>query len=546
MTDSIQVRGEPLHSAEMPTTLPPDAPLTRRMAPPPIPIIALNRMAYGITEADLAHFNSLGNTDEERLATYVEEQLDPASIDDSDYETRLANTNWVTHNLTAEQLWIDYRRDFDGVTNSALPLDELRRLALLRAVYSKRQLQAIMVDFWHNHFNVHGVQFIIRSMIMSYDRDVMVANALGNFRIFLEAVGTHVSMLYYLDNYTNSSGGPNENYARELFELHGLGEENYLGSGIRQNEVPLDEEGRPIGYVDDDVYEATRCFTGWTVSNSTNNETIGDTGEFYYRDEWHDRFQKTVLGEYIPANQAPLYDGQRVYDLIAAHPGTARYICRKLCRRFIADEPDDTLVQAAADIFLAQKDAPDQIAQVLRFILNSAEFRTTFGTKVKRPFEGLAAHLRATNADIVLDIGYSDGNTIIYRLADAGHQLFDWPAPNGYPDVAGYWLNTTSIYKRWRLFNWLMSDRDENSEYHMDIVGETPPESTSAEGIVDYWIGRIFGYTVPDAERQEFIDFMAAGHNPTYDLPIYTNDETAERLRSLVGLMTMSPSFLLK
>ncbi len=545
MTDSVQVRGEPLRSAELPATLPHDAPLTRRMAPPPIPIIALNRMAYGITEADLAHFNSLGNSDEERLAAYVDEQLDPANIDDSDYENRLVNTNWITHNLTTEQLWIDYRRDFAGETNSALPLDELRRLALLRAVYSKRQLQAVMVDFWHNHFNVHGPQFIIRSMIMAYDRDVMVPNAFGNFRTFLEAVGTNVSMLYYLDNYTNSSGGPNENYARELFELHGLGEENYLGAGIRQHEV-AGYPDNPVGYVDDDVYEATRCFTGWTLSNSTNNPTIGDTGEFYYRDDWHDRFQKQVLGEYIPANQAPLADGKKVYDLLAGHPGTARYICRKLCRRFISDDPDESLVQAAADVFLAQKDAPDQIAQVLRYILNSAEFRTTFGTKVKRPFEGLAAQLRATNANINLDIGDSDGNTIIYRLDDAGHQLFDWPAPNGYPDVAGYWLNTTSIYKRWRLFNWLMSDRDQDDNFHMDIVGETPTDSTSAEGLTDYWIGRIFGYTLPDAERQEFIDFMAAGYNPTYNLPIATNEETAERLRALVGLMFMSPSFLLR
>jgi uncharacterized protein (DUF1800 family) len=541
MTDSVQVRGMALRSADRAATQPHQ---TRNVtALPPLPIIALNRIAYGITEADLAHFNSLGNGDEERLAAYVDLQLDPASISDSDYESRLANSNFVTHNLTTVQLWLDYRRDFDNVTSSALPLDELRRLALLRAVYSKRQLQAVMIDFWHNHFNVHGPQFIIRSMIMAYDRDVLAAHAFGNFRTLIEAVGTNVAMLYYLDNYTNSSGGPNENYARELFELHGLGEENYLGAGIRQHEVagyPVN----PVGYVDDDVYEATRCFTGWTVSDSTNNPTIGDTGEFYYRDDWHDRFQKQVLGEYIPANQAPLADGKKVYDLIAAHPGTARYICRKLCRRFIDDDPDATLVQAAADIFLAQKDAPDQIAQVLRFILNSAEFRTTFGTKVKRPFEGLAALLRATNAEINLDIGYSDGNTIIYRLADTGHELFNWPAPNGYPDVAGYWLNTTSIYKRWRLFNWLMSDRDENDNFHMDIVGQTPTESTTAEGIVDYWIGRIFGYALPEAERLELIDFMAAGYNPTYNLPIFTNEETAERLRSLVGLMFMSPSFL--
>lgn len=547
MTDPVQVRGEPLRSADNRSTLPFDLPLTNsRMAPPSLPVIALNRMAYGITEADLTHFNSLDTSHDARLTAYVEEQLNPAAIDDSAYETRLANSNFVTTNLTTQQLWIDYRRDFAGVTNSSLPLDELRRLALYRAVYSKRQLLAVMIDFWHTHFNVFGPQFIIRSMIMAYDRDVIAPNALGNFRTLLEAVGTDVSMLYYLDNYTNSDDGPNENYARELIELHTLGAENYLGAGLQQEDVPTDADGFPIGYIDEDVYEATRCFTGWSVSNSTNNPTIGDTGEFYYRDDWHDRFRKDVLGQRISSNQAPLEDGRMVYDRLAEHPGTARHICRKLCRRFIDDNPDDSLVQAAADVFLAQKNAPDQIAQVLRFILNSAEFRTTFGTKVKRPFEALAAMLRAANADINLDIGNGDGNTIIYRLYETGNRPFEWPAPNGYPDVAGYWLNTTSLFKRWRLFNWLMSDRDENDNLHMDIVGETPSDSTSAEGLVDYWIGRIFGYTLPSAERQEFIDFMAAGYNPTYDLPIYTDENTADRLRSLVGLMFMSPSFLLR
>jgi uncharacterized protein (DUF1800 family) len=218
-----------------------------------------------------------------------------------------------------------------------------------------------------------------------------------------------------------------------VFELHTLGAENYLGVK-RQSDVPVDPEGRPVGYVDDDVYEATRCFTGWTVANNDSGPG-GNTGLFLYRDDWHDRFQKTVLGRFIPADQSAMKDGRDVLDALAEHPGTARHVCRKLCRRLISDDPPEGLVQSAADLFLAQKEAADQLKQVVRHILRSTAFRSTWGEKIKRPFEAIVSALRATNADFTIRLDDSDSNSFLWLYSNIGQDLFSWESPDGYPDV---------------------------------------------------------------------------------------------------------------
>src|SRR5690606_2214012 len=147
-----------------------------------------------------------------------------------------------------------------------------------------------------------------------------------------------------------------------LFELHTLGAENYIGVR-RQDEVPRDTDGEPVAYVDDDVYESTRAFTGWGVNF--------DTGAFEYFPDRHDRFQKYVLGRFLRVDQPSLKDGTDVLDAVAYHPGTARHISRKLCRRLIADDPPQRVVEEAAGVFLAHRDSPDQLRQVVRAILRS-------------------------------------------------------------------------------------------------------------------------------------------------------------------------------
>jgi uncharacterized protein (DUF1800 family) len=507
---------------------------------PPVAVIALNRLAFGPRPGDLSAFQALGSSDEERLYAYIDQQLDPGSINDSVLEARLAEAAFTTLEKSLAQLWADHMvNNLGSYSLRTLPLREVERALFIRAVHSRRQLVEVLADFWHNHFSVYGWDFYAAPTWVHYDRDVIRGHLLGNFREMLEGVATSPAMLYYLDNYTNSRAGPNENWARELFELHTLGAENYLGVR-RQNEVPRDGNGRPVGFVDDDVYEATRCFTGWTVANSTSGPG-GNTGLFLYRDDWHDRFQKTVLGRFIPADQEALQDGRDVLDVLAAHPGTGRFICRKLCRRLIGDDPPENVVQSAAALFVEQKDAPDQLKQVVRHILRSPEFRTTWGQKVKRPLEAVVSALRAADADWVIKIGDGDSDSFMYSYGQCGQPPFAWAGPDGYPDVKDAWQSTPSLVMRWRMFNWLITVTDDLSNYRLDLVGQTPAGTRTPNELADFWIDRILGRALAATDRQIIVDFMAQGRNADLDLPLDTDSEVKDRLRTMVALIMMSP-----
>jgi uncharacterized protein (DUF1800 family) len=466
---------------------------------PPVSVIALNRMGFGPRPGDLDDFMALGSTDDARLNAYIDQQLDPASILDSELDSRMATAAFTTLDKTLAQLWNDHYVNYIDYSYAILPITESERATFLRAIYSRRQLVQVLADFWHNHFNLYGWTFPTYSLFPYYDRDIIRAHLLGNFRQMLEAVAKSTTMLYYLDNYTSSRAGPNENWSRELFELHTLGAENYLGVG-RQSDVPLDPQGLPVGYVDDDVYETTRCFTGWTVANSDSSPG-GNTGLFLYRDDWHDRFQKTTLGQFIPADQFELKDGEDVLDALAAHPGTARHICRKLCRRFITDHPPNSLVQSAADIFLANKNAPDQIKQVMSHILRSTEFRTTWGSKVKRPFEAVVSALRAADADFTIMVGDGDSDSFLYYYGATGQDLFSWRAPNGYPDYKEDWQTTSSLLYRWRTINWLVTVTDDADNYRLDVLSQTPGNVLTPNELADFWIDRILGRPLSSFDR---------------------------------------------
>jgi uncharacterized protein (DUF1800 family) len=364
---------------------------------------------------------------------------------------------------------------------------------------------------------------------------VIRGNMLGNFRQMLEDVARSPCMLYYLDNYTSSNAGPNENWAREMCELHTLGAEHYLGVK-RQVDVPLDGHGRPVGYVDDDVFEAVRCFTGWTFD--------WDTGLFDYRGDWHDHFQKNFLGTYMPPNQAAEKDGLDVLDAAAFHPATARHIARKLCQRFISDDPPQNVIDDAAAVFEAAQNDSDQLKQVVSTILLSDEFRTTWGEKIKRPFEVAVGAMRAGAAEFSFRLDESEFDSFIWRYDQAGQPLFSWRAPNGYSDHKEDWQSAAPRVQMWRLCNWLVDVEDDNDNYLVDVVGGTPAEVRSANELVNYWSYRVLGRQMPAAERFELTDFMAQGHNPDHDLPIDADWNTRERLRAMVALIFMSPSFL--
>ena len=513
-------------------------PLEKSTETPPLSVIVMNRLAFGPRPGDLAAFDALGVDDDSRLTAWIDEQLDPDLIDDTELDNQLAAANFQTLNKSRAQLWADH---VVANTDRTLPREETERATFLRAQYSNKQLLQVLANFWHDHFNVDAGDFWAAPMFVHYDRDVIRGNALGNFRTLLQDVAQSTAMLYYLDNYTSSNAGPNENFCRELFELHTLGAVHYLGI-MQQNEVPI-EDGKPVGYVDADVFEATRAFTGWSVSNST---STGNTGEFHYRDDWHDRFQKTVLGVFMPADQPPLQDGMDVLDALAEHPATARYICGKLCSRLTVDDPPQSLIDTAIAAWNTHIAAPDQLKQVVRAIVLAPEFRLGFGEKAKRPFDIAAAALRATGSTLPFSFGDGDSNSFLNRYNDCGQELYRWPAPNGYPDVRGAWQSNTPRALTWRLMQWLIDHDDSNGDHYLDLVGQTPVGIRTANGIVDFWIDRVLGRTVPTATRDELVAFMGQGFNPDIELPVDSDNGTADRLRSLVGLIMMTPFFLWK
>jgi uncharacterized protein (DUF1800 family) len=347
----------------------------------PLSIIALNRLAFGPRPGDVAAFNALGADDDARLTAWVDQQLNPGAIADTDCNNRLAAAGFTTLNKTLSQLWADH---WLGSAGRTVPITEVRNAALIRAAYSQRQLFEVLTDFWHNHFNVYAWDYAYASATwVHYDRDVIRPNVLGNFRVFLQSVATSTAMLFYLDNYLNQAAGYNENWARELFELMTLGSENYLGV-MNPLDVPVDGNGIVIGYCDNDVYEVARAFTGWRVNNGSSGAP-GNDGAFYYHDAWHDKANKLILGEWFPANQGPMEDGNEALDRLAAHPGAARHIARKLCRRLISDDPPQPVVDAAAAEFTAHLAAPDQLKRVVRVICLSPEFKSAWGQRSSAP-----------------------------------------------------------------------------------------------------------------------------------------------------------------
>jgi len=315
--------------------------------PPAIEMIALNRMGFGPRPGDLERVQALG------FENYVQEQLSPIDSQDTLLNQRLASAKlrieygpWESRisedlpfsylDAPLETLWplANYQIEPEGAKRNR-PLDEVIAATWLRAVYSTWQLRELLVDFWHNHFNVYAyTNQAVTTTWPLYDK-IMRRNCLGNFRDLLREVAKSIAMQYYLNNASNTSGAPNENYARELFELHTLGSLHYFNTLYGDWEkVPGASEGKPIGYVDDDVYEASRALTGWTIEDGSRHGgiTLPNTGRFRFNEPAHDRFQKRVLATNFDNDQKAEDDGERVLKLVSEHPGTAKYLCLKLCR----------------------------------------------------------------------------------------------------------------------------------------------------------------------------------------------------------------------
>ena len=543
-------------------------------ATPPNVARWLSKASYGYSFAAQTEFNALtGGNDDARWTTWVNQQLAPASISDVDCNNRITAAGYTTLGKSLQQLWNDHRLVDPPYFTRLLPTAETEAATLIRAVYSRRQLFERATNFWHDHFSVLGWEYDIAPIFASYDRDVIRPNVFGNFRLMLEAVAKSTAMQLYLDQYASRGAAFNENYARELIELHTLGVANYygptdpfqvpcLGTPLR-TDVHCDGT-MPAGYVDNDVYEAAASLTGWSIKNGYWQYANENDGSFVYRPEWHDRRNKIFVGRYIPANQASMKDARDVFDRLCAHPGTARHIATKMCRRFVGDEPSSTLIDSVAGVFMAQISAPDQLAQMLRTILLSTEFKTTWGGGMRRPYETMVSAMRGLGTQFTPKPDDTGDWTMTERLTSylgqAGHRSFNWSPPNGYPDRQAAWASTGALAMSMKLLAWLPEMKANYQTapdvYAADIVAQTQTQfpvvsARTAGAMIGWWCDRLFGYR-PEPAYGVVTSFLqqnaAAGEVIDINVDEWHTSNlkmhySQRRLRTAVGMLLMSPDF---
>jgi uncharacterized protein (DUF1800 family) len=447
-----------------------------------------NRLGFGARPGDLDRVRRMG------LQAYIDRQLQPARIDDHAVEARLASFETLTKSTRdlAQEYFLPglmlrrQRQQTDGQTPGVdhnaqntpalrtaeqretmraerLPLLELSEQKILRAAYSERQLEELLVDFWFSHFNVFAGKGPTRVFLTEYERDMIRPRALGKFRDLLQATAESPAMLFYLDNWQSAAPqsptdglsarrrlddrrgmrgvvprssartadgemsmdaaarlqnrrprGINENYARELMELHTLGVDG--------------------GYTQKDVQEVARAFTGWTLDNLR----LG--GGFRFSARLHDDGEKVVLGHRIKAGGGK-EDGEHVLDILAAHPSTATFIATKLARRLVSDQPPKALIDRSAQRF---RETGGDIREVVRTIVTSPEFFAVeaYRAKVKTPFEFIVSAVRATGVDA------ADAVSLAGAIRDLGMPLYMCQPPTGYADRADAWVNTGALLNR--------------------------------------------------------------------------------------------------
>jgi uncharacterized protein (DUF1800 family) len=517
----------------------------------------LNRLGFGAVPGDVDRVRRIG------LEKYIDQQLRPETIPDQGMTARLASLDTLT--LNSRELAEDYfmpaqmaqRRarqqaaaqpseSATGKREARTPeqaqmmqaqrqvFADLAQQKILRAIYSERQLNEVLVDFWFNHFNVFAGKGLTRNYLTEYERDAIRPHVLGKFRDLLEATAKSPAMLFYLDNWQSAAPegariaapntrnranpsnprrpfrrpgqigtlppqrtvadlppnaqnrkprGLNENYARELMELHTLGVDG--------------------GYTQKDVQEIARAFTGWTIANPRQG------GGFVFDPRMHDDGEKIVLGHKIKAGGGD-HDGKDVLDILASHPSTARFISTKLARRFVADEPPPSLIDRAAERF---RDTKGDLREVVRTIVTSREFFApeAYRAKVKTPFEFVASAARATEADSL------NAMPLVQTMRELGMPLYQCQPPTGYADRAEAWVNTGALLNRMNFAVALTEGR---------VRGARPPLPSRGQSV--------------EVARDEIVDQVLAG-----DLSSSTRETVAKASRpsQAVALLLGSPEF---
>ena len=461
--------------------------------PTPEPLaLLLGRISFGITEAEWARAKALG------YQAYLEEQLSPASLDDSVLEATLARE------LPTLALDIPALLAYGEIPNQQnRPLSDLVVATLGRQIFSRRQLQEVMTEFWSNHFSVFHLDGPVRYFKSFEDRVAVRPHALGKFRDLLFASARSPAMLWYLDNYANTVGVAQENYARELLELHTLGADG--------------------GYTEDDVREFARALTGWTI-----NPRASDG--FAFVAARHDTGAKSVLGLSLAAGRG-IEDATDVLNLLATHPSTARFVCTKLVRRFVADDPPAALVERLKAEFIA---SDGDIKSLLRMIFSSPEFAASADAKFKRPAEQLISMLRVTEPRFGTDYV----RILTNQLEATGQLPFRWDPPDGYPDRKDHWLNSTALLNRWNfgfdLIEGRLAPRIQIDETRLAGSARTPAE------LVDRLTERFLRRPLSASDREVLIAY-AAGAQPVD--AAFTKQEREYATTAVAGVLLASDYF---
>jgi uncharacterized protein (DUF1800 family) len=392
----------------------------------------LNRLSLGISPGDVDRVQSIG------IDKYVQQQLNPETISEPAILTdRLAKLETI--NLSPVELFQRYNPNRQ--VNGQQPTQEVKKIQqqqakqvtneaiearLWRSIYSQRQLQEVMVDFWYNHFNVYADKGIDRLWVGAYEREAIRPNALGKFRNLLGATARHPAMLFYLDNWQNSAPnatnkgrfrGLNENYARELMELHTLGVDG--------------------GYKQDDIVTLAKIFTGWGFKQP--GQKIHDGYSFQFNATRHDFSNKLFLDRSIAGSG--IAEGDLALDILSKHPSTARQISFKLAQYFVADNPPKSLVDRLSKRFTA---TDGDIKLVLTTLFNSPEFWNSkyYGVKFKTPYQYAISSIRSTGMDV------NNVKPLNDFLKQLGMSIYGCPTPNGYKNTQEAWLNPDSMTRR--------------------------------------------------------------------------------------------------
>ncbi len=516
---------------------------------------ALNRITFGARQEDVQLVQGMG------WRAWAEDQLSPPTGDEAEVANHLSkrtmrimyayqgpagdSPGWpgIDERRPLNYLNADVQSLWEMVSKTEITIapnerkriqEELSAATWIRNTHATFQVREFMADFWNNHFNVGRQDDIYGSAALpTFDRSVIRSRVFGNFRDLLEAVATSTAMLRYLDNAASTAEHPNENYARELLELHTMGIQAYLG--VRPNQF----DKSPDGFTDDDIVQASRAFSGWTVAQGQQGPQgpLPFSGAFFYNPLQHNDLADQFMGIDLSKIKGSMAQGRAILDIAASHPSTADFVCVKLCRRIFGDDPPPRVIDRAKAAWMTHLTAPDQIGQVLRAILLDGTEIGQSPSKLRRPYERVIALLRTTNTEVNAYNGAFDA------VSTLGDGLFAWPTPEGRPDHDAHWYSTAAHLETWDLMLHVLS----HASFRTTLTKQTPKDiTTSPEALVDYWVDRLVGYRLRPEGMQALIDDINGpiGLTAAFASGGIMNMESA--LRRFMAIIAASPEFAMR